>query len=247
MNQSKSTVTTKTPTQDSRGEITSRVSPFLIRLAYPLFRYLVLPGFFSDIRVQGQAHLPSQGAVVLAPTHRSRWDAILVAYAAGHHITGRDPRFMVSIDEVRGLQGWFIRRLGGFPVNTHKSDISSLRHGIDLLKQKHMLVIFPEGHIAAAEQEVQSIQGGLAYLSLQAEINHPGLDAHIVPMSIHYDPPVPSWRSRAEIKIGPPISVADYCQQPKKDCVQQLRSDLRETLHHLHQQNALATTAQEEA
>lgn len=238
MSQSESTVTTKAPKQAQPGDITSRISPFLIRLAYPLFRYLVFPAFFRQIQVQGQANLPPEGAVVLAPTHRSRWDPLLVAFATGRHVTGRDLRFMVSIDEMQGLQGWFVSRLGGFPVNPRKSDIASLRHGIDLLQQRRMLAIFPEGRIESPG-EVQSIQGGLAYLSLQAEIAQPELNARIVPISIRYDPPVPGWRSAASIAIGQSLAVADYCHQPKKDCAQQLRDDLKVALQDLHQANSV--------
>jgi len=60
----------------------------------------------------------------------------------GRGVTGRDLRFMVSADEVRGIQGWF--DLGGFP-DKHPA-ITTLRHE-SLLQQGEMLVIFPEGNI----------------------------------------------------------------------------------------------------
>jgi 1-acyl-sn-glycerol-3-phosphate acyltransferase len=227
--------TTQPVESGDRTEITSRISPVLIRLAYPLFRYLVLPSYFRRIQVQGQEHLPREGAVILAPTHRSRWDPLLVTYTVGRHVTGRDPRFMVSSNEMQGIQGWFIRRLGGFPVKPHQSDIASLRHGIDLLQQKRMLTIFPEGRIVEEEAAVQPLQLGLAYLGLQAEKAEPGLDIQVVPISIHYQPPVPRWCSQASIAIGPPLAIADYCQEPMKDCAQNLRDDLQQALQDLHQ------------
>lgn len=232
---------TVAPSQgEQRREIASRISPVLMSIAYPLFKYLVLPGFFQQIQVTGQENLPREGAVILAPTHRSRWDPLLVAYAAGRLVTGRDLRFMVSIDEMKGVQGWFIERLGGFPVNTRKLNIGSLRHGIELLEQKRMLVIFPEGRIVEPSNEVKSIRSGLAYIGLQAEETQPGLNPQMVPISIRYDPPIPSWRSRAYVQIGSPLSAKDYCQEPMKDCAQQLRDDLETALQTLHGKNHLA-------
>ncbi len=220
-----------------KQDITSRISPFLMGLAYPLFRYLVLPVYFSRIQVTGQENLPREGPVMLAPTHRSRWDPMLVTYAAGRLVTGRDLRFMVTIDEMKGLQGWFLERLGCFPINPRKRDIGSLRHGIDLLKQKRMLVIFPEGRIVEGLEKVESIQSGLAYIGLQAEAAQPGLNGQVVPISIRYDPPVPSWRSKAKVSIGQPLAIKDYCRKPIKECAKELKDDLQETLQELHARN----------
>lgn len=230
--------TSSGPGQSKQGQdITSRISPFLMGLAYPLFRYLVLPVYFSRIQVAGQENLPQEGPVMLAPTHRSRWDPLLVTYAAGRLVTGRDLRFMVTVDEMKGLQGWFLERLGCFPVNPRKRDVGSLRHGIDLLKQKRMLVIFPEGRIVDALAKVESIQSGLAYIGLQAEAAQPGLNVQVVPISIRYDPPEPAWRSRAEISIGQPLAVKDYCHKPIKECAKELRDDLQGRLQALHSRN----------
>ena len=89
---------------------------------------LVVPAYFGAVEVIGQEHIPASGPIILAPTHRARWDSIILPLAAGRPVTGRDLRFMVSADEVKGLQGWLIRRLGGFAVNVKRPTISSLRH-----------------------------------------------------------------------------------------------------------------------
>ena len=74
-----------------------------------------MPSYFRQLSVSGQEHFPRQGPVVVAATHRSRWDALVVPYAIGYPITGRPLRFMVSADEMEGMQGWLIRNCGGFP------------------------------------------------------------------------------------------------------------------------------------
>ncbi|MEG4084261.1 lysophospholipid acyltransferase family protein [Microcoleus sp. POL10_C6] len=188
---------------------TSRVSPWLTSLLYPLGHYVVLPFHFGKIEITGQEHLPKDGPVILAPTHRSRWDALMMPYSTGQKVTGRDLRFMVTADEVKGVQGWFIRNLGGFPVDLKHPAIGSLRYGVELLLDKEMLVIFPEGGIFQ-DGEVHPIKPGLARLAMQAELSKPGLGVKIVPMSIRYRPRIPRWGCQVKIAIGSPISVADY-------------------------------------
>jgi len=63
---------------DQRKEIISWVSPWLTPLVYTLANKIVLPFYFSKIDISGQENIPLTGAVIVAPTHRSRWDAIIV-------------------------------------------------------------------------------------------------------------------------------------------------------------------------
>jgi 1-acyl-sn-glycerol-3-phosphate acyltransferase len=211
----------------------SQFTPWMLSLAYPLGLHAVLPFYFGRIQVSGREHLPLSGPVILAPTHRSRWDSILVPFAAGHHVTGRHLRFMVTADEVVGLQGWFIRRMGGFPIDTTRPAISSLRYGVDLLHQGEVLVIFPEGNIFR-EQHVQRLKPGLARLALQAEASSPTqLGVKIVPIALHYSRPLVPWRTRVKINIGQPLQVSDYHLESPKQSAQWLTRDLQQTMEQL--------------
>ncbi|MBD1830731.1 1-acyl-sn-glycerol-3-phosphate acyltransferase [Microcoleus vaginatus GB1-A2] len=211
---------------------TSRVSPWLTSLLYPLGHYVVLPFHFGKIEITGQEHLPKDGPVILAPTHRSRWDALMMPYSTGQKVTGRDLRFMVTADEVKGVQGWFIRNLGGFPVDLKHPAIGSLRYGVELLLDKEMLVIFPEGGIFQ-DGEVHPIKPGLARLAIQAELSKPGLGVKIVPMSIRYRPRIPQWGAHVKIAIGSPICVADYAKGGGKKEAPLLTAQLEKALKNL--------------
>ena len=153
--------TPETSTSAKVVPVTSRVCHWLTSVIYPLGRRIVIPFYFRQLKVTGQENIPKTGSVILAPTHRSRWDALLIPYAAGKPVTGRDLRFMVSEDEVKGIQGWFIRRMGGFPVNTRHPGIGSIRHSVELLRNGEALVMFPEGNIFR-ETHVQPLKFGEA-------------------------------------------------------------------------------------
>lgn len=217
----------------SKPAVFSDISPSLMALVYPLGRHFVLPFYFGSIEVVGREHLPTEDCpLIFAPTHRSRWDALMVPYAAGFDITGRHLRFMVSADEMEGLQGWFIKRLGGFPIDTSKPGISSLRYGVELLKAGETLVIFPEGNIFR-EKQVRSLKPGLARLALQAASSQTNLDIKIVPINIAYSQPIPDRGCNVKINIGSPLSVANYRTGTNKQQSQKLTADLQSALQNL--------------
>ncbi|KAM3094187.1 lysophospholipid acyltransferase family protein [Phormidesmis sp. 146-12] len=217
-------------TIDRANFVGSRFSPWLALVAYPLGRYALLPFYFRYIEVIGRENLPKTGPVILAPTHRSRWDAFMVPCAAGQDVTGRELRFMVSADEVKGIQGWFIRRMGGFEIDTKHPAISSLRHSVELLKKGQVLVIFPEGNIF---RECRPLKPGLARLALQAEASQDDLGIQIVPINIGYSQPLVPWRCSVEIRIGLPLQVSNYADQPPKQGAKKLTSDLENALRTL--------------
>ena len=54
--------------------------------------------------------IPINSSIILAPTHRSRWDGLILTMAMGRRVTKKDCRFMVTKSEMRGIQGWFLKR-----------------------------------------------------------------------------------------------------------------------------------------
>jgi len=178
------------------------VSPWLAPLATVLTQDIALRAYFKDVQVLGQQHLPLEGPVLLAPTHRSRWDALLLPYAVGRRVSGRDCRFMVTIDEMKGLQGWFLHRLGCFPVNQSRPTMATLRYAVDLLKSSHQMVVFPEGRIRRDDSALRLHQG-LARLALLAASQ--GVGVPVVPVGIAYGHFCPRFRDRVALCLGQPL------------------------------------------
>ena len=54
---------------------------------------------------------------------------------------------MVTKSEMRGIQGWFLKRLGCFSINQSSPSLSALRYAIHLIEKGEQLVVFPEGKI----------------------------------------------------------------------------------------------------
>ena len=235
MNQLKPQRSPSCSNSELSNELSSYISPWLARVLYPIGCYLVLPFFFSKIKINGQENIPLDEPVIIAPTHRSRWDAVVIPYAVGRLASGRDLRFMVSANEVKGIQGWIIRRMGGFPVDTDRPQLSSVRHSIEVLKQnQEMLVIFPEGGIFN-DRQIHPLKRGVALIALEAETDKSERRVKILPVGIRYSEPVPTWGTEVTVDIGSPLTVADYVSSSLRKSSQKLTLDLEESLKEIYE------------
>ena len=166
---------------------------------------IVLNNFFRRRIVIGREFLPLSGAVVLAPTHRSRWDALMLTMAAGRRITKRDCRYMVTRSEMKGLQGWFLNRLGCFPIDQGRPSLTSLRYAVDLLIARQQLVLFPEGKINRFGDPI-NLKKGLIRLAQLA--SQKGLEINVVPVGLGYSDVIPKFSGSAAICFSKPIKIS---------------------------------------
>jgi 1-acyl-sn-glycerol-3-phosphate acyltransferase len=222
-------------TLPSSQPVQSRVSPWLTKIIHPLGQYIVLPGFFREIEIRGKEYTPHTGAVILAPTHRTRWDALLIAYAIGPYVTGRSSRIMTTADEMKGIQGWFLRRLGCFEIDTTKPSLAVIRHSIELLHQGEMLTIFPEGGEGTMfrQRVLHPLKEGLTRIATQALSLKPDLDLKIIPINLDYEHLYPKFRDRVTVELGKPLQVKDYQQFSSKTGAKKLHQDLIQSLEEL--------------
>lgn len=219
---------------DQKQEITSRIAPWLTKIIYPLGAYVIMPFYFGKIEISGQENIPKSGAVIVAPTHRSRWDALIVPYATGRLVSGRELYFMVSANEMKGIQGWFIRRLGGFPVNTNRASLGTLRHSFELLSEGEMMVMFPEGGIFRS-QKVESLKQGVGRIALEVASAQPNSDIKILPVSVKYSQEIPHRGCDVKVKIGTCLNVMEYNHNSLKKDAKILTRDLENRLKQLHE------------
>ena len=127
-----------------------------------------------------------------------------VGSPAGRRVTGRDCRFMVTTTEMRGLQGWFLQRLGCFPVNQRRPSMTTLRLAIDLLTAGQQLVVFPEGQIQRTDRPIRLHQGLVRLVQMS---QRQGLRVPVVPVGIGYSQRPPRPFTRAALCFGEPMNV----------------------------------------
>jgi len=185
-----------------------RIQSFLATLAMWLTQDIVLRFFFSKKIIEGKEFLNLiDGPLIIAPTHRSRWDGLILTFAIGRRVTNRDCRFMVTTPEMKGLQGWFLRRLGCFSINQESPSMFSLRYAVELIFSKNQLVIFPEGKITKNGKKLDLKQGLFRLAKLARKKGEP---IKIVPIGIAYDNVRPKFRDRFAICIEKPFDLDDF-------------------------------------
>jgi len=126
--------------------------------------------------------------------------------AMGRRITKKDCRFMVTKSEMRGIQGWFLKRLGCFSINQLSPSLSTLRYAIDLIEKGEQLVVFPEGRINKYGKKLV-LKQGLYRLGKIASKKTKSII--IVPIGIAYSRVSPRYRDKFCLSLGQPISMDD--------------------------------------
>ena len=178
------------------------IDPRWAPLAMWVTQDLALRCQFRERIILNPQNLPHSGPVLLAPTHRARWDALMLPMAAGRRVSGRDCRFMVTTTEMRGLQGWFLKRLGCFPVDQQRPSMTTLRLAIDLLAAGQQVVVFPEGRIQRRDQPIR-LHLGLVRLAQLAQRR--GVTVPVIPVGLGYSQAPPRPFSRAALCFGEPM------------------------------------------
>ena len=114
---------------------------------------------------------------------------------------------MVTKSEMKGMQGWFLKRLGCFSINQFSPSLSALRYAIDLIEKGEQLVIFPEGKINKFGKKL-FLKEGLYRLARLATKKTGSII--VVPIGIAYSKISPNFRSEFCLSFGKPIEMNDY-------------------------------------
>jgi 1-acyl-sn-glycerol-3-phosphate acyltransferase len=176
---------------------------------YRICRFIVVgvSRLYFPGTVKGRENLPSNGAYIVAPVHRSYVDWLIVA-----RITRRQRlRFIVKEEVWRSkLIGRLLYACGAFPVNRSGADREALERCQAVLEGGEPLVMFPEG-TRRAGPEVVDIKDGVAYVALRAQVP-------IVPIGIGgSERAMPRGSSfphptRVNVVIGAPVPADDLIE-----------------------------------
>jgi 1-acyl-sn-glycerol-3-phosphate acyltransferase len=144
------------------------------RVSYAAVRGLIwlVAKLLGRVTILGEERIPSEGAYILAPVHRSNVDFALTSL-----VTRRPMRYMGkdNIWKSKPL-GRFVSMLGAFPVHRGSADRDAMKACVDILKGGNPLVMFPEG-TRQSGPVVQEMFDGTAFVAAKA-------DVPILPMGI---------------------------------------------------------------
>lgn len=166
---------------------------------YAWVRYPVkwLYKIFYDFHIEGIENIPQDRPVVLASNHRSYADPVILTMPMRLPVS-----YMAKEELFRNkLFGWFIRKLGAFPVTRGAGDMSVIDDSINILRSGRNLVIFPEG-TRSKDGKVGKGKTGVAMIAAKS-------GADVVPCGIVFEGEKLHFRSKLTLKFGKPIKAEE--------------------------------------
>ena len=161
-----------------------------------------------------------QGGAILAANHTSYSDPFIVGVSFWYRRTF----FLAAEAVMRGkLRSWLLTGVGAIKIDRNQTDIAAIRKSVNVLKQGHTLMIFPQGSIKD-EDQVTTMKAGAVLIALQAGVP-------IIPMHIH---PKKHWYSRRVVTIGNAVHPQDYIKNkfPSTKDIEQVTQILMEEMNH---------------
>lgn len=197
------------------------VTALLVALSLPLFR----PS------VRGRQNIPLEGAVLIAPIHRSNLDFAFTLF-----MSKRKVFFMAkeSIFRVPVL-GPLVTHLGAFPVKRGTADRESMSLAEEVLRRGYALVLFPEG-TRKEGRDVQTLHDGAMFVAARA-------GAKVVPVGIGgSDRAMPLGAklprpAKIRIVIGAPIAPPVSDGRVSRTAIAQKSEELRTELEAVYHQS----------
>ena len=184
------------------------INPILGFIAMFITQDIIMRFYFSQKKIiKNNFSIPRNSSIILAPTHRSRWDGLVLTMAMGRRITKKDCRFMVTRSEMRGIQGWFLKRLGCFSINQLSPSLAALRYAVDLIEKGEQLVVFPEGKINKYGKTLTLKEGLFRLARLSSKKTSSII---IIPIGIAYSKVTPRFRGGFCLSFGKPLSINDF-------------------------------------
>jgi 1-acyl-sn-glycerol-3-phosphate acyltransferase len=173
---------------------------------YRLLKVVLVPvlRLFFGLTATGRENIPAAGPVVIAPNHKSFWDAFFLAA-----VCRRPLHFMGKAELFRGWRGRLFLGLGGFPVLRGSSDSEAIETSLAILRRGDVLALFPEGTRVSDPGALGRPHRGATRLAIET-------GASIVPTAITGTEkrrwPLPR---RVRIAFGEPIPVTDLVATPE--------------------------------
>jgi 1-acyl-sn-glycerol-3-phosphate acyltransferase len=143
---------------------------------YPFFRAIfrsIYRGIFRW-RVIGRENIPDGEGLILCANHISNWDPPLLGCGIERqvHFMAKEELFKIPVLSA------LLTSFGAFPVKRGAGDRQAIRKSLELVKEKKVLGIFPEGRRnRTGEATVGKVLPGAAMIALKAGVR-------VVPVAI---------------------------------------------------------------
>jgi 1-acyl-sn-glycerol-3-phosphate acyltransferase len=186
-----------------------------------VFATCVIP-IFARFKVEGYENMPLAGGCVLTCNHAMGPDFLAIGYG-----TRRKIYFMAKQElfEINPALTWLFNVNGTFPIKRGELDMAAIDHALTLVKEGHVLGMFPEG-TRSRTGKLQRGRSGAARIAIQAQV--PVVPAYVSGVGPVFKPSnylSLKPRTPVTVRIGPPLN-----PPPEVDDSRSLRNFTRQIM-----------------
>ena len=145
---------------------------------------------FYNFHIEGIENIPQDRPLVMASNHRSYADPVILTMPMKLPVT-----YMAKEELFKNkLFGWFITKLGAFPVKRGSGDMQVIDDAVSILNSGRNLVIFPEG-TRSKDGKVGKGKTGVALIAAKS-------GADVLPCGIIFEGEKLKLRSKLTLRFG---------------------------------------------
>ncbi len=161
------------------------------------FVLIITTKILYRVKVIGRENIEEGKPYIICPNHMSNWDPPTMVASLK-----RNDVYILAKEEmfINRFIKWLAVKVHALPVKRGKQDVALLKNCMKVLKENHIVLLFPEGTRNGMKKNGK-IQNGAVLMSLMS-------GAPIVPVGIQakYKP----FISRVKINIGKPMNFSEY-------------------------------------
>ena len=117
------------------------------------------------VKVFGKENIIKKGRNIVVCNHLGKADVLAVGALYPDKTT-----FLAKVEWFESKAfGWILRKLGAIPLDRDKPSLSSIKEGLQVLKDNKRLGIFPEGRRNFETNDLQEIKQGTALFAVKGK------------------------------------------------------------------------------
>ena len=147
------------------------------------------------VEINGIENLPNQGRTVICSNHVGVADPVLLTAVLPRKLNYMGKKELFD----NRFIGYWIKKLGAFPVDRDTSGLSAIKTAIKILKEDKVFAMFPQG-TRTRDEEGSSVKPGVAMITIKGK-------SSATPIHIETDYKL---FKKITINIGKPLHFDEY-------------------------------------
>ena len=124
----------------------------------------VLSWVYFPYKTTNTNKIPRKGAFILASNHSSNLDPVVLGICSVRRL-----EFMAKIELFKGALGFFLTKLGAYPIQRGKGDFGAMRETLKRLQEGRVVLVFVEG-TRRIGNETPKAQAGVGFIAMKSGV-----------------------------------------------------------------------------